>query len=259
MLVGTALAVSHDPAAQATLALLLQRGLVTAIRVTLTSFGLALVFGLIAGLGRVSKNRLARELATLYVEVVRGIPLLVLILWIGYALIPLLVQAMRDGLLALNAGGTQLGGLIPRLVTLTAPCSRPSACVPEEMRGTLGLAVGYGAYIAEIIRAGIQSVPHGQTEAAQSLGLSRWQTLRFIVLPQALRLALPPLGNDFVALLKDSSLISVLAVREIVYVARVEIARTFQAIQVWNLVALLYLVLTITLSAGVHYLERRME
>ncbi|MCB0215261.1 MAG: amino acid ABC transporter permease [Caldilineae bacterium] len=247
------LRVAGDEAGRATLRVL-GRGLGVTVRVTLLSFVMALVIGLLLGLGRVSRRRLLRELTSLYVEVVRGFPMLVLILWIGYALVPWVFQSLMAGVAWLDGRGLALGGLVPGLL---ATCRRPSDCISPELRGIVGLGLGYGAYVAEIVRAGIQSVQGGQMEAALSLGMSRRQGLRHVVLPQALRLSLPPLGNDFIALLKDSALVSVLTVPDVVYEARVHVAKTFQALEVWNVVALVYLALTLTLSLGVRRLERR--
>lgn len=225
------------------------------MRVTLVSFALALLLGLVAGLARVSPRRWLRELATLYVEVMRGVPLLVILLWIGFGLVPAAVGLLTDWLKAQAAAGHDFLGWGPRLV---AACRRPADCASMELRGMLGLAVGYGAYVAEIVRAGIEAVPRGQWEAAASLGLGRGRVLRLVVLPQALRVALPPLGNDFVALLKDSALISVLAVPDIVQEARQHVARTFKALEVWNLVAMVYLGLTVLLSLALRRLEARL-
>lgn len=256
--------VAAVPEAQATMAVL-RRGLRVTVTVTLASFGLALVLGIAAGLGRVSRRRWLRELATLYVEVVRGIPMLVVLLWFGFGVAPWLVTLLHDAVLGwagsgaadAAAGATLTGGLKARLAAAVAPCSRPSRCLSMEWRGILGLAFGYGAYVAEIVRAGVQAVGRGQTEAASSLGLTRPQALRLVVGPQALQLALPPLGNDFIALLKDSSLISVLAVADIVYVAGQHVSNTLRTLQVYNLMAVVYLVLTLVLSLGVRWLEGR--
>ncbi|HRA20651.1 MAG TPA: amino acid ABC transporter permease [Anaerolineae bacterium] len=245
---------SGDLGTQATLRVLM-RGLAVTVRVTLVSFALALVIGTAVGLGRVSPRRWLRELATLYVEVVRGVPLLVLILWIGYALVPTVITFLAAQLRDLAAAGHDFYGWGPRLA---AACRRPADCASMELRGVLGLAIGYGAYVAEIVRAGIEAVARGQWEAASSLGLGRAQVLRLVVLPQALRVAMPPLGNDFVAMLKDSALISVLAVPDIVQEARQHVAKTFKALEVWNLVALVYLVLTVLLSLGLRRLERHL-
>lgn len=245
---------SGDPGTQATLRVLM-RGLAVTVRVTLVSFALALVIGTVVGLARVSPRRWLRELATLYVEVIRGVPLLVLILWIGYAMVPTLIGLLVAQLRELAAAGHDLYGWGPRLA---AACRRPADCASMELRGMLGLAIGYGAYVAEIVRAGIEAVARGQWEAAASLGLGRAQVLRLVVLPQALRVAMPPLGNDFVAMLKDSALISILAVPDIVQEARQHVAKTFKALEVWNLVALVYLVLTVFLSLGLRRLERHL-
>ncbi|MEO8083373.1 MAG: amino acid ABC transporter permease [Ardenticatenales bacterium] len=254
--VGVYVAGSHD--AQVTLQVL-RRGMRVTITVTLTSFALALVLGLVAGLGRVSRRRWARELSTLYVEVVRGVPMLVVLLWFGFAFAPWIVTQLRDVVMGWSAAGTRAFGIVPWLVGIVEPCSKPSKCLSMEMRGILGLAFGYGAYVAEIVRSGVQAVGRGQTEAALSLGMTRRQSLQYVILPQALQIALPPLGNDFIALLKDSSLISVLAVADIVYVARQHVSNTLQTMQVFNLMAVVYLVLTMVLSFGVRWIEGRAE
>ena len=167
-------------------------------------------------------------LSTLYVEIVRGVPMLVIILYMGFAVTP--------GLRALTNEWIDLRGL-------------PAAI--------LGLAFGYGAYLAEVFRAGIQSIPKGQTEAARSLGMSYVQAMRYIILPQAIRVVLPPLGNDLVSMLKDSSLISVVALPELLQQGRLWISRNFRAFEGFNSVMLLYLVMTLLLSLLVRFIERR--
>jgi len=251
-----AVSIAVDPGTQAA-ARVLRRGLAVTIRVTIVGFAFAMVLGLAAGLGRTAQGRAIREAASLYVELVRGVPLLVLILWVGFGLTPWALGQVRETVTAAREAGLALGGTVAALDTALAPCRRPQSCISLEARGILGLGVGYGAYIAEVVRAGIESVALGQREAALSLGMTRWQTMRLVVLPQALRLTLPPLGNDFIAMLKDSSLVSVLAVPDLVQQARFHISRTFQPFEVWNLVALTYLVMTASLSLGVRALERR--
>lgn len=257
-LIAVAVYVARSEPAQVTLQVL-RRGMRVTITVTLASFALALVLGLVAGLGRVSRRRWARELSTLYVELVRGVPMLVVLLWFGFAFAPWVVTQAREVVLGWSAAGTRAFGLVPWLAGIVEPCSRPSKCLSMEMRGILGLAFGYGAYVAEIVRSGVQAVGRGQTEAALSLGMTRRQSLQYVILPQALQIALPPLGNDFIALLKDSSLISVLAVADIVYVARQHVSNTLQTMQVFNLMAVVYLVLTLVLSFGVRWVEGRAE
>jgi polar amino acid transport system permease protein len=119
------------------------------------------------------------------------------------------------------------------------------------------LGFGYGAYLAEVFRAGIQSIHRGQMEAARSLGMSYFQAMRHVVLPQAVRVVLPPLGNDFIAMLKDSSLISVVALPEVLQQGRLWVSRTFRAFEGYNTVALFYLVMTLLLSLLVRVVERK--
>ena len=125
-------------------------------------------------------------------------------------------------------------------------------------RAVIALVIGYSAFIAEIFRAGIESIERGQVEAALSLGMTRWQALRHVVLPQAVRRVLPPLGNDFIAMLKDSSLVSVLGVLDITQSGKLYAASTFLYFQTYNVVAFLYLSMTIVLSLGVRWIEQRM-
>jgi len=250
---------AYDADARDTLGFL-ALGLAVTVRVTLISFAIALALGVVAGIARGARGGAARQLATLYVEVVRGVPMLVLLLWVGFAAAPLAVAALRDGILlplAAWAAGGPLAELGARAASTAEACRRPSACLSYEARGIAGLGLGYGAYVAEVVRAGIEAVPSGQHEAAASLRMSRRQALRHVVLPQALRVALPPLGNDLVALLKDSALVSVLTVPDLTHLARVVVSRTYRALPVWNLVALVYLILTLGLSAAVRAVERR--
>jgi polar amino acid transport system permease protein len=200
------------------------QGVLLTVRVSVVAYIIALILGLVAGLGRISKNPLINTLATLYVEVMRGLPMLVIILYSQFVLAP------------------QLG--IQR---------------NAELSGIIALAVGYGAYLAEVYRAGIESIERGQSEAARSLGMSSGETMRYIVLPQAIRRVLPPLGNDFIAMLKDSSLLSAIGVNELTQLARIEGSRTFDYFRAFNAAALLYLILTILLSLGVRYIERRTQ
>ena len=256
----------------------LAKGVFLTIRVTLLSFTGAMVLGLIFGLMRVSSRspdlsvHLGRRLlfgvglillillavpewrnltsalvvtlvveaimfllpvmpytfSTLYVEVVRGVPMLVIILYMGFAITP----ALRNA----SDGRIDLRGL-------------PAAVI--------GLAFGYGAYLAEVYRAGIESIPHGQMEAARSLGMNYFQSMRYVILPQAIRVVLPPLGNDFIAMLKDSALISVIALPEVLQQGRLWISRNFRAFEGFNSVALVYLMMTLLLSLLVRFIEKK--
>ncbi|GAB4412567.1 MAG: amino acid ABC transporter permease [Anaerolineae bacterium] len=201
-------------------------GIFLTLRVTFQAYALALVLGLIFGLMRVQTNPVLYAFSTLYVEVVRGIPLLVILLYAGFVVSP----ELRD-----NVG-----------ISLN-----------DEQEAVIGLAFGYGAFIAEIFRAGIQSISRGQMEAARSLGMSYPQAMRYVVLPQAVRVVLPPLGNDFIAMLKDSALISVLALPDLLQLGRLYVSRTFRAFEGYNTVAILYLLMTLFLSMLVRIIERR--
>lgn len=200
----------------------LLRGVGLTIVLSVVSYAVALVIGLIAGLGRVSRNTIIYTIATVYVEIIRGVPLLVIIIYAQFVVAPML--------------GTNRNPLLS---------------------GIMALAIGYGAYLAEVYRAGIESIERGQMEAARSLGMSYPQAMRYIILPQAIRRVLPPLGNDFIAMLKDSSLVSAIAVNELTKLGQIEAARTFNTFRTFNAVAILYLILTLLLSLGVRVIERR--
>jgi polar amino acid transport system permease protein len=227
-------------------------GVTVTLRVTVSAYFLATLIGLLVGLARVSKNPIIYNAATLYVEVIRGIPMIVLILYFAYAFIPLVV----DGIHWLGGLGLAIAptsGFFMGLATLSI------RSIPAEVRGILALAVGYGAFEAEVFRAGIQSIGKGQMEAAKSLGMTYLQAMRFVILPQAIRRVLPPLGNDFIALLKDSALLTVLAINELTQLSRLRRASTFQIIETFNVVAFMYLSMTLILSAVVRWLEKKMR
>ncbi len=224
------------------------RGVGVTIYVTIVAYAGALVLGLLVGLARVSKNRLVYEVATFYVEIIRGVPMLVLLLYIAFVLAPALVYAV-------NWLGAQLSGLGALAQPLANFRVRD---FDYAARAIIALIIGYSAFLSEIFRAGIESIERGQVEAAQSLGMSRWQVLRLVVLPQAIRRVLPPLGNDFIAMLKDSSLVSVLGVPDITQMGKVYAASTFLYFETYNIVAFLYLSMTIILSLLVRWLERKM-
>ena len=203
-------------------------GLRLTVFVSLGAYGVALVLGLLLGLGRVARNQAIYTIATLYVEVMRGVPLLVIVFYARFVIVPWL--------------GNLLGQPLVRSDFLT---------------GVAPLALGYAAYLAEVYRAGIESIDRGQSEAARSLGLSRSQTMRYVILPQAIRRVLPPLGNDFIAMLKDSSLLSAIGVGELTYWGKTKIGASANTFLGWNTVAFLYLILSLLLSLGVKWIERR--
>ena len=224
-------------------------GIGVTIRTALFSYAIALVLGLIAGLGRISNNVFIKNFFTLYVELIRGIPMLVVIFYIALVGVPSLVELINElgkWLISIGAGG--LGEMLTSI---------DNQGVPMDIRAVISLAVTYGAFQAEIFRAGIQSIGRGQMEAARSLGMSYWQAMRYIILPQAIRNVLPALGNDFIAMVKDSSPVSVLAVRDITQVARLYAGRTFRFPEAYTVLAVLYLTMTIILSLFVKLLEKR--
>jgi polar amino acid transport system permease protein len=211
------------------------RGLGVTLLVTVVSYFIMLAIGMVGGLGRLAKNRVIHGIASLYVEVVRGIPLLVqLIYW--YFVVPALI---RNAGQALNISALANYRANPILMAI------------------IGLAFCYGAYMSEIFRAGIQSIPRGQMEAARSLGMSYFQAMRHIILPQAVRVILPPVGNEFVSLLKDSSLVSIVAVSDLTRRGQEYMATHFNPIETWTMIALLYLILTLFSSRVVAWLEKR--
>lgn len=219
-------------------------GILVTLRIVATSFGFILLVSLLGGLGRISRNRVIYGIASLYVEIVRGIPLLVQLLFIWFAL-PQVFDIVGAALIgaspALADAGQWLADL--RLDPFAA--------------AVLGLTICYGAYGSEIFRAGISSIHQGQMEAARSLGMNSFQAMRYIILPQAVRVILPPIGNEFVALLKDSSLVSVLAVSDLTRRGREYMARTFLSFDTWILVALCYLVMTLFSSRVVEFIESK--
>jgi polar amino acid transport system permease protein len=229
----------------------IKAGLSITIKTTLIGFVIALFLGLITGLGRLSNNVFFRNLATLYVEFIRGVPMLVLMFFIALAAVPAAVNGM-------NAIGHWLETI--GWNWLAAPLlALENKAIEMNVRAIIALSVTYGAFLAEIFRAGIQSVSKGQMEAARSQGMSSSQAMFYIILPQAIRNVLPALGNDFVAMLKDSSLVSVLAVRDMTQVARLYAGRSFRFDEAYTTLVVLYLSMTVILSLVVKYIERRVR
>ena len=223
----------------------IRKGVGTTIYVSVIAYVLAIVVGLVLSLMRVYRSRVTQEIASFYVEVVRGIPMLVLLYYISFVGAPALVTALNWLASPLiNAG--LVSEINVRDIDFTA-------------RAILALTLGYGAFISEIFRAGIESIGKEQTEAAQTEGATYWQTMRFILLPQAVRNVLPALGNELIAMLKDSALVSALGVQDITQLGKVYSASTFKFFETYSIVALLYLVMTLGLAIVVRLLERRLE
>ncbi len=215
------------------------------IFVTLTSYIMALVLGLTTAVGQLSDNLIIRNIAQLYVQVIRGVPILVQIFYWAFVIFPLF-NKLGEWMVEINF-----------LAVLGLPLSTWKS--EFITRGIMALAFSYGAFSSEIFRAGIQSIEKGQREAALALGLSKFQSFRFIIFPQAVRRILPPLGNDFIAMLKETSLVSVLGVGEITQLGKKYGAASFRYPPTYNTVAFLYLSMTLLLSMGVRTMERRLR
>jgi polar amino acid transport system permease protein len=192
------------------------------ILITVCAYAIALLFGLLMGIARICPWRPLRWLAGAYVNVLRGIPLLVLIFFFYFGL-----------------------GKVINLDRFVA--------------GVLAVGVCYGAYTAELFRNAIQAIDYGQHEAAQSLGMTYWQTMRHIILPQSFRIVVPPASNEFIACLKDSSLVSIIGLRELTRAGREYASQHFLDFQTWLMVGLIYLVMTLLLTRVVRYIERRVR
>lgn len=218
----------------------IQGGIVTTLWVTAVAFTVAVILGLLVALARTADNRILREVSTFYVEIIRGIPVLVFLFYVAFVGAPGMVAAVNWLLQPLDS-----------TITIRQ--------FDFAWRAIVALTICYSAFIAEIFRAGIEAVDRGQLEAARSLGLSRWKCFRLVTFPQALRTILPPLGNDFVSMIKDSALVSALGVQDITQLGKVYSSGSFLFFETYNVVAFLYLTMTISLSLLVRLLERRLR
>ena len=198
------------------------QGLLVTFEISIAAELLGIVIGLIAGLGRLSHRRVVQSIAIAYIDFFRGVPLLVTLVWIYYGV-------------ALLFG-----------INISAFAA-----------GVSGLGITLGAYLAEVFRSGVQAIARGQTEAAYSLGLSRWQTMRTVVLPQALRIIFPPLANSFIGILKDSSLVAILSVTDLMRVGMIVASDTFRAFEAYTFVAVIYYIVTFITARAVARIEKR--
>jgi len=203
------------------LPLLLQGAWLT-VQITILAVFLGTIIGFVIGIMRVSHSPILSAPAAVYVEFIRGTPLLVQLFLIHFA--------------------------TPQLIGFS---------LEAYTSAVVAMSINSGAYVAEIVRGGIQSIEKGQMEAARSLGMNYGQAMWYIILPQAFRRILPALGNEFIALLKDSSLVSVITLEELTRKGQLIIGRTYKPFEIWIMVALIYLVMTLTMSRLVAYMERR--
>ncbi|NMB13123.1 MAG: amino acid ABC transporter permease [Firmicutes bacterium] len=194
------------------------------VQLALIAVAIGLIIGSFVGIGRVGSNRVVRILAGIYVDFIRGTPLLVQLFLVYFGL--------------------------PQII------GRP---IPPLTAAIAAMGINSGAYVAEIVRAGIQSIDKGQMEAARSVGLTYSQSMRYIIFPQAFRRIIPPLGNEFIALLKETSLVSVIALEDLLRKGQVVITRTFRPFEVYIVVALIYLVMTLVISRLVAWSEKRLK
>ncbi len=201
----------------------LLRGALVSVELTVSVMALSLVFGLIVALARLARLRAVRVAATFYVEVVRGTPCMLQLFYIYFVL---------------PAFGIN---------------------IPPFAAGVVGLTLNYSAYLSEVYRAGIQAVARGQVEAALALGMSRGLMMRLVILPQAIRIVVPPLGNYFISLFKDTALASTITVKELIFSGQIIAATNFQYFTIFTIAGAIYLALSYPGSLGVQYLERRMR
>ena len=219
----------------------LLRGVWITATVAVVAYGAACLLGLGLALMTLSRRLLVRQAARLYVEVMRGVPIIVLLLYVAFVLAPALVDLWNWG-----RGLLGMDPVRPREFSLL-------------WRAVIALTLAYSAFLAEVFRAGLLSVERGQVEAAMAMGLGPWARFRLVVFPQAFRTVFPALGNDFVAMVKDSSLVSVLGVTDVTQLGKVIAAGNFRYFETYNVVALIYLTLTIGLSLALRRLERRLR
>lgn len=209
---------------------ILMEGLWLTLEVSLVAIIFGIIIGLFTGIARISSNPALKWTAIIYIEIIRGSPLLVQI-FIWYFVL-----------------GTLINTILAR---------QAFSQIPPLWFGVAALAFFAGAYVAEIVRAGIQSIHRGQTEASRSLGMTYVQSMAHVILPQALRRILPPLAGQFISLIKDSSLLGIIAIRELTKATREVVTTSLQPFELWFVCALLYLFLTFSLSMLLQFLERR--
>lgn len=217
-------------------------GIVMTLFISVVSIILAVVFAFFGALGRLSKNPVAYGVATFYVSLIRGTPFLIQIFLLFFGL-PQINQQLNK----LIPGFDEQYPFISNLLLLPA--------VPT---GILALAINYGAYMTETFRAGIQSIGRGQSEAAFALGMSPWQTMRMIILPQAFRVVIPPVGNEFIAMTKDSALVSIIGVQELLWRAQKVGQQYFHSMETLLIAAVFYWLMTIVLQWVQSRLEKRL-
>jgi ectoine/hydroxyectoine ABC transporter permease protein EhuD len=201
----------------------LLRGALLTITVSLLAFSLALIFGLVTGIARISRVAPLRAVAACYIQFIRGTPLLLQLFFIYYVL--------------------------PYVGIVLTPF----------VSGALGLTLNYAAYMAEVFRSGIQAIPKGQWEAGQSVGMSRRLLLRRIILPQAIRIIIPSLGNFFVSIFKDSALVSVITMRDLMFSGQLLASATYKHFEIFTEVAVIYFLISYPTAKLVEWVEAKVD
>ena len=229
---------------------LIMQGLFTTIRLSVWGTLLATVLGTIVGFCRLSQGLFYRLLGRTYVELIRNLPPLVLIFIFYY-----FVSSQIMPILAIDDFILNQPEIVQRACAILLA---PPAFLSAFLSALFTLAVFEGAYIAEIIRAGIQSIDKGQWEASHALGLSKWQQMRYVIFPQAVQRILPPLAGQFISLIKDSSIVSVISIQELTFQGMELMAATYLTFEIWITITVLYFVMTLTCSLAVQRLEVRM-
>lgn len=227
-------------------------GVSMTVQVTVTAYSLSMVLALILGLARISSVPVVYQLSTVWVTIIRGVPMLILVFYMNFVVGPAIVDGVN-----LLGRGLVSAQILPDIGVAFAEFTVRD--FPAVARSVMALVIGYSAFSSEVFRAGIESIGKGQMEAARSLGMSYWQAMRFVILPQAIRRMLPPLGNDFIAMLKDSSLVSVVGVSDITLLGKQYAASTFTFFETYNVVAYLYLIMTVGLAMLVKIIEQRTQ
>lgn len=231
------------------------KGIVITLTIAICGYLIAMSFGLILGLMRTSTNPVLYNVASFYVEIIRGVPMLVLLLYVAFVLAPPITP--------LFAGVTNvfinLGNLLLYNTGIIAEPFRTVTSIANHWRAVIALGLGYAAFEAEVFRAGIQSIERGQYEAGKALGLSYLQMMRHVILPQAIRRVLPALGNDFISMVKDSSLASVLGVQDMTQLAKLVASGNFLYMQTLTLLAFVYLTIVVLLTRLLRLMERRLQ
>jgi len=226
---------------------LIMQGLFTTIRLSVWGTILASIIGTVMGLCRISRSLFNRLIGRTYVELIRNLPPLVLIFIFYYFFSGQIMTALGvDEFVQSRSEFTR--------ALLEFAVASPST-FSAFLSALMTLAIFEGAYITEIVRAGIQSIEKGQWEASRALGLTRWQQMRYIILPQAMQRILPPLAGQFISTVKDSAIVSVISIQELTFQGLELMSATYLTFEVWITIAVLYLILSLVLSLGVERLE----